>query len=645
MSQTLQRSMLTPQMAQAARNLAALGSGRDNMLAHINPREAAMLMQMGGKGDRNPRTGLPQFDDGGGGGDSGPAPVTPLLNTGATGPSNFVPSNVAYQTIGGQAADTPYDTALLSSYDVGSLPSGTAPIDPTLANFVSSNIQSLSNSYGGGAQDPFLMAGQPDSGLSQFLATPGNTNFTVDPATGYADFTPAGGAAYNAYATGQEQQIAANAANNRKGDMEGIALALGLPAAVVGAGFGAEGLGLLGDVGAGATDAAGAAGAAGDVFDVGATGTSIVPDAALGTAADPFAVGSAVTSDFAGGLGDAFTGAEGTFAGSTLPEIAAATPSDAASATAAAADAADPFAGSSLGDATSSLASLGENPTLGELAAATPDELVGDASANATTLGANAADVADTATFDDGAALTGGDVTADAAGPSTSLATLDTTQFPGGFILPPDPATGLVTGTGATAAGGSGGGIGGWLSSLASKGAADLSDPFKLLGLGASGIGLLSSLSGQNKNVGNVSGDLTQQQNLANQTNATGSALQGYLTSGTLPPGLMTQVQLATQDSIQNIKSKYAANGMGPNSTPEQQDINRVLQNQASTIAAIGQQLFSSGTADLQIDQSVLNSMLTANTSLNNQTNAAIANLARALSGTPSTTTTTTKTA
>jgi enamine deaminase RidA (YjgF/YER057c/UK114 family) len=107
----------------------------------------------------------------------------------------------------------------------------------------------------------------------------------------------------------------------------------------------------------------------------------------------------------------------------------------------------------------------------------------------------------------------------------------------------------------------------------------------------------------------------------------------------------MTQVQLATQDSIQNIKSKYAANGMGPNSTPEQQDINRVLQNQASTIAAIGQQLFSSGTADLQIDQSVLNSMLTANTSLNNQTNAAIANLARALSGTPSTTTTTTKTA
>jgi hypothetical protein len=60
--------MLTPQMASAARNLASLGQGRDNMLAHINPREARMLMAMGGKGNLNPATGLPQFDDGGGGG-------------------------------------------------------------------------------------------------------------------------------------------------------------------------------------------------------------------------------------------------------------------------------------------------------------------------------------------------------------------------------------------------------------------------------------------------------------------------------------------------------------------------------------------------------------------------------------------------
>jgi len=45
----------------AARKVAAAGRGGDSMLAHINPREAAMLQAMGGSGTINPHTGLHEY--------------------------------------------------------------------------------------------------------------------------------------------------------------------------------------------------------------------------------------------------------------------------------------------------------------------------------------------------------------------------------------------------------------------------------------------------------------------------------------------------------------------------------------------------------------------------------------------------------
>jgi hypothetical protein len=57
------------------RTLADLGNGTDSMIAHINPREAALLKAHGGSGRTNPKTGIREFDDGGfgggGGGDGG----------------------------------------------------------------------------------------------------------------------------------------------------------------------------------------------------------------------------------------------------------------------------------------------------------------------------------------------------------------------------------------------------------------------------------------------------------------------------------------------------------------------------------------------------------------------------------------------
>ncbi|UOF81591.1 hypothetical protein [Bacteriophage sp.] len=49
-----------PALAQIIR---AKGRGRDTVLAHITPKEAALLKKRGGSGTINPDTGLPQFDD------------------------------------------------------------------------------------------------------------------------------------------------------------------------------------------------------------------------------------------------------------------------------------------------------------------------------------------------------------------------------------------------------------------------------------------------------------------------------------------------------------------------------------------------------------------------------------------------------
>ena len=51
----------TKQKGFAKGGLASMGRHGDTMLAHINPREAAMLKQMGGAGTINPHTGYPEY--------------------------------------------------------------------------------------------------------------------------------------------------------------------------------------------------------------------------------------------------------------------------------------------------------------------------------------------------------------------------------------------------------------------------------------------------------------------------------------------------------------------------------------------------------------------------------------------------------
>jgi len=62
MSASLRKS-LNLDMPALAEMLRSKGRGKDTVLAHITPQEAALLKKRGGRGSRNPDTGLLEFDD------------------------------------------------------------------------------------------------------------------------------------------------------------------------------------------------------------------------------------------------------------------------------------------------------------------------------------------------------------------------------------------------------------------------------------------------------------------------------------------------------------------------------------------------------------------------------------------------------
>jgi len=57
-------SLADVDLRQLAKKVRAQGRGRDTVLAHITPAEAKLLKARGGRGSINPKTGLPEFEDG-----------------------------------------------------------------------------------------------------------------------------------------------------------------------------------------------------------------------------------------------------------------------------------------------------------------------------------------------------------------------------------------------------------------------------------------------------------------------------------------------------------------------------------------------------------------------------------------------------
>jgi hypothetical protein len=187
------------------------------------------------------------------------------------------------------------------------------------------------------------------------------------------------------------------------------------------------------------------------------------------------------------------------------------------------------------------------------------------------------------------------------------------------------PGPGDLTGD----AGSSGGGS--WLSTLGNKFVQGLSDPFKLLGLGASGIGLGYNLLKANQS--NPIPGMSNVQSAANQLTTQGATLQNYLTTGTLPAGVQASLDQATNSAIQSVKSNFASRGIAPGSTMEQQQIAAIQQNAAAQGGQLALNLLNSGVQMSDLGAQLYQSLVSTNVALNSQTEQAISNLASALAG------------
>ena len=105
MSRALSKSLGTD-LASLAQVLRSKGRGRDTVLAHITPKEAALLKRRGGRGSINPDTGLPEFDDDspiidssadtGGASEFGGAPAAPVNTAPAPVTTDYVDPSAGF---------------------------------------------------------------------------------------------------------------------------------------------------------------------------------------------------------------------------------------------------------------------------------------------------------------------------------------------------------------------------------------------------------------------------------------------------------------------------------------------------------------------------------------------------------------------
>lgn len=156
--------------------------------------------------------------------------------------------------------------------------------------------------------------------------------------------------------------------------------------------------------------------------------------------------------------------------------------------------------------------------------------------------------------------------------------------------------------------------------------------------LGSTGTGLIGSNAAASTNV-------------AQHASSQASTLENYLNTGSLPPAVQSSLNQATNSAITNIRAQFAARGMPPGSSAEQQEIAAVRQSaviQGGTLAA---QLYSQGVSLDQLSASIyqnltgqgaslasagasaLGGVVNTNVTENNAVNTAIANLASSLGG------------
>lgn len=177
---------LNTDMAGLAQILRKKGRGKDSVLAHITPKEAALLKARGGSGTTNPDTGLPEFDDTFGF-DSNYQPAEGYVAR----PETVTPEQInATQTAQdfAQTSNTPYaDTSI---YPGGQAPGGQATVYGSQAPYYTSAEQPVvragteytpytGEAMGGpasvGPATAFGATGQPLDVASAYQLTPDQT--------------------------------------------------------------------------------------------------------------------------------------------------------------------------------------------------------------------------------------------------------------------------------------------------------------------------------------------------------------------------------------------------------------------------------------------------------------------------------------
>lgn len=554
--------------------LAAEGRGKDSIIAHINPKEAALLRRMGGKGTPHPETGLLEFDGGG----DGFTPGTPDPG-GAGSTADAAAAQGAAQQAQRDATPFNLDSSYLQQLD-------TKYNDPNKVQDVINNA--TSNFY----NDP-----------SGFTQTPGGYVPTTGESanlTGWTDTHYTGGQSF----------------------LQGIEKGLGptgigpiLPMlGVAGAAVGLEGLGLLGiggaeaagaaaEAGAGAVDAFGVPLAQGAADAIGTGAAVAAPEFGPGVVDLTSVIGQAPDTGLTGvsQIGDAgfsagLTGNTGTglFAGGEA--LGPATVGNAASL---GSSALSDTLGTGLNDVTSQLSS--------DLSAVTETaQAVGPAP------GALAGDTGVAAASGDTGALAG-DIGADFPVPPIPP-----------DVIPPEPGSSFwnyILG---------GGGAGG-ASEFGKSLLGDLGNVAKIAGPVVSGASLASSLN--QKSGVNALPQGPQLQGQANQLQSIGNQLTSPLLNGTpLPAGAQAALDQSMQAQKAHLRSTFAGLGM-QGSTEETTALNQVDQQTAAQTYQIASQMATQGISAIGGANAVYTQLMQAQLQQDQALQKAIANFSSALAG------------
>jgi hypothetical protein len=175
-----------------------------------------------------------------------------------------------------------------------------------------------------------------------------------------------------------------------------------------------------------------------------------------------------------------------------------------------------------------------------------------------------------------------------------------------------------LTGAGAGSASTAASGPSSWLAGAEKT----LTSPSTLL----SAAGLIPALLEGDKKPA-FSGQLESQ---ASQLQAQGAQLEGYLTSGTLPPGISAGLQSAHDSAAATIRAQYAQRGM-TGSSAEAQDLANLANTTVSQGAQIAQNLLSQGVSESEFASQIYSQLMQASISQDENLSKSIAGFAGSL--------------